>query len=225
MLTAAEHSGYFRVLVVDDDADTVTSTAMVLQLMGHEVETARNGPDAITRTSVFQPHVALLDVGMPRMDGYEVARRIQQLVLPTPPTLVAITGYNDANLRLRSAEAGFDIVLTKPIDPNVFEQLHLLVGGVNQKLDRMHALLQRQNDLVAQLVLSHIQMGYSLLQVSNTTEMDATRDRCLSQALRICYRLRSWTAANPTLNHLRDDVDKLMGLLQEGRSADQGNPW
>src|SRR5215467_16377044 len=93
-----------RVLVVDDDVDTVDSTAMVLRLVGHDAISALNGPDAITRASAYEPHIALLDLAMPRMDGYEVARQIQKLSLPRPPVLVAVSGFAHPEARNRAAE-------------------------------------------------------------------------------------------------------------------------
>src|SRR5215813_7470221 len=107
-MLAATVQDKVRVLVVDDDIDTVDSTAMVLRLQGHEVETASTGQGAIQRAVRFLPEIAVIDLAMPSMDGYETARQIQGLVLPKPPVLVALSGWAHPAARLKSAEAGFD---------------------------------------------------------------------------------------------------------------------
>ena len=82
-----------RVLVVDDYPDTVESTALLLKLGGHEIETAKDGVQAIERAASFRPDLVLLDLGLPALDGLAVARRIQDLALPPKPYLVAVSGY------------------------------------------------------------------------------------------------------------------------------------
>src|SRR5215813_11991586 len=96
-----------RVLVVDDDADTVDSTATLLRLCGNDVKTALRGIDAIACTAQFRPDVVMLDVAMPGMDGYQTALEIQRLDLPKPPVLVAVSGYGDIRAQRQAAEAGF----------------------------------------------------------------------------------------------------------------------
>src|SRR5262245_634581 len=125
-MLAASEPPKLRVLVVDGDVDTVDSTAKLLRLGGHHVETVANGRDAISRTIAFIPHVITLDIAMPAMNGYKTAHAIQQLALPNPPVLVAVSGYADAVNKRRSAEAGFDLYLSKPVEPHVFGQLSML---------------------------------------------------------------------------------------------------
>jgi signal transduction histidine kinase/ActR/RegA family two-component response regulator len=112
-----------RVLVVDDNADAATSLAMLLRLQGHEVEIARDGITGLEVAKRFRPRVALLDLGMPRMNGYELARRLRELDGGAQMTLVAVTGWGQAEDRRRTAAAGFDHHLTKPIDPSLVEAL------------------------------------------------------------------------------------------------------
>ena len=111
-----------RVLVVDDHADAADSLALLLQMQGHEVRVARNGPEAVAAVSADPPEVVLLDLGMPGMDGYEVARRLRadggQGVF-----LVALTGWGQEEDRRRTREAGFDHHLTKPADPDELRAL------------------------------------------------------------------------------------------------------
>ena len=105
-----------RVLVVDDSVDAAQMCAMLLRLWGHEVRTAHNGPDALQRATGFHPHVILCDIGLPDMDGYEVARHIRQNPHLSGVRLVAVTGYGQDSDRQRSDEAGFDYHLVKPVE-------------------------------------------------------------------------------------------------------------
>src|SRR5262245_28462760 len=116
-----------RVLVVDDDLDTVDSAAMVLQLSGYEVETAASGREALARLTRFEPDIVMLDIGMPAMDGYDTAREIQRLALAKPPVLIAVSGHADLGTRRRAAETGFDLHLAKPIEPAIIDQLQVLI--------------------------------------------------------------------------------------------------
>jgi signal transduction histidine kinase len=103
-----------RILVADDNRDAAESLAQLLELDGHEVELAMDGEAALAAFREFAPQVALLDIGMPRMNGYELARRIREL--DPHIRLIAITGWGQQGDRERSAIAGFDHHLTKPVD-------------------------------------------------------------------------------------------------------------
>lgn len=104
-----------RVLAVDDSVDLLESLAAVLRMLGHEVETAESGEAALEAIRVWQPEVALVDVGMPGLSGYDVAR-IVRAVEPAPPVLVAMTGWARPSDRADALEAGFDHHLVKPVD-------------------------------------------------------------------------------------------------------------
>jgi PAS domain S-box-containing protein len=106
-----------RVLVADDVDDSAESLALVLRRMGHEVEVARDGESAIEAVRSFAPDVVLLDIGMPRVDGYEVCRRLRAEPGGKSLHLIAITGWGQEEDRRRSQEAGFDRHLVKPVDP------------------------------------------------------------------------------------------------------------
>jgi signal transduction histidine kinase/ActR/RegA family two-component response regulator len=112
-----------RVLVVDDDVDAAQSLAMLLNLWGHEVYATHDGAAALEAAQAWQPAVVLLDIGLPGMDGYEVARRLRAARGPARPLLVALTGYGQEEDRRRSQEAGFDRHLVKPADPETLEML------------------------------------------------------------------------------------------------------
>jgi signal transduction histidine kinase len=105
-----------RILVADDNADALESLATVLRLRGHEVYSAPNGAIALETAVRHMPEVALLDIGMPLLDGYEVARRIRAQEWGKAVTLVALTGWGQESDRRRSQEAGFDTHLVKPLD-------------------------------------------------------------------------------------------------------------
>jgi len=105
-----------RVLVVDDNVDAAQSLGDLLKAYGHDVRTAHTGPNAVAAASDFNPDVVLLDIGLPELNGYEVARRIRQQPTPKKAVLVAMTGYGQESDRQKSQEAGFDHHLVKPAD-------------------------------------------------------------------------------------------------------------
>ncbi|MFM0505795.1 ATP-binding protein [Paraburkholderia caffeinilytica] len=105
-----------RILIIDDNADASEALAMLLANEGHQVETCRDGVSGLSAVATFSPDVVLLDIGLPGMDGYEVARRLRECGSNRNVILVAVTGYGLPADRLRSAEAGFDHHLTKPVD-------------------------------------------------------------------------------------------------------------
>jgi CheY-like chemotaxis protein len=112
-----------RVLVVDDNRDAAESLGMVLELLGAEVFIACSGPDALDALVARQPSVVLLDIGMPGMDGFEVARRIRQLPQFRHVTLIALTGWGQEGDRRLSQAAGFDHHLIKPADIQTLQGL------------------------------------------------------------------------------------------------------
>jgi CheY-like chemotaxis protein len=119
-----------RALVVDDCHDTAATVALLLQSWGHEVAVAHDGPGAVSSAQGFQPHVILLDLGLPKVDGYEVCRRLRQLPALRGTYLVAVTGHGRDEDRRRSREAGFDFHVVKPIDLAALERLLASLGKV-----------------------------------------------------------------------------------------------
>jgi PAS domain S-box-containing protein len=115
--------GQARILVVDDNIDAAETLATLLRLSGHDVRTAYDGLAALETTSRFNPEIVLLDIGLPGMDGYEVARELRDRRKADGLLLVALTGYGQAEDRRLSREAGFDFHLVKPVDPDALEQL------------------------------------------------------------------------------------------------------
>jgi PAS domain S-box-containing protein len=115
------HGG--RVLVVDDNVDSAEIMAALLRLSGHDVRTAYTGPDALEVAASYLPEVALLDIGLPGLNGYEVARRLRQFPQLSGVRLVAMTGYGTEADRQLAREAGFDKHVVKPVDFPVVEGL------------------------------------------------------------------------------------------------------
>ena len=121
-----------RVLVVDDNEDAADLLAMSVRLMAHLVRVAHDGPTALQIAAQFQPDVALLDIGLPGMDGYALAQELRRRRGGDRQLLVAITGYGQEADQRRAREAGFDRHLVKPVDPETV--LDLLAGCAPQPL-------------------------------------------------------------------------------------------
>jgi two-component system, OmpR family, response regulator len=113
----------FRVLVIEDDQDTAATSAMLLRLQGCHVDVAVDGPNALRAVQERLPDVVLLDLGLPKMDGCQVARQICQQSNGRRPLLVAISGYGTEADQIRSQEAGIDLHLVKPVDPEALQNL------------------------------------------------------------------------------------------------------
>ena len=114
-----------RVLVVEDNVDAATVLGNLLRILGHEPVIAHDGPDALARAELERPQLALLDIGLPGMDGYELVRRLRERPGLAELPVIALTGYDQAPERDRTCEAGFVEYLVKPID---LQQLHAIVG-------------------------------------------------------------------------------------------------
>jgi two-component system CheB/CheR fusion protein len=112
-----------RVLVVDDNVDVADMIVMLLQLFGHEAKAAYSGQSALETATEYKPDVVLLDIGMPEMNGYEVARQLRRQPQTRDVRLIAITGYGQDSDRQRSQEAGCDHHLVKPVDPQKLQDL------------------------------------------------------------------------------------------------------
>ena len=144
-----------RILLADDNADALESLATVLRLRGHEVFSAANGALAFETAARHMPEVALLDIGMPLLDGYEVARRIRAQQWGKTVTLVALTGWGQESDRRRSQEAGFDTHLVKPLD-----------------LDKLTALLAQLPAQVPEAVLGHAAVSTGVYGSSGDSQVN-----------------------------------------------------
>jgi CheY-like chemotaxis protein len=112
-----------RVLIVDDNRDAADSLAMLLRITGNETRTAYDGPEALQLASEFRPDAVLLDIGLPKMDGHEVAQQIRREPWGQRICLIAVTGWSDETDREKSRAAGFDHHLVKPLDTAHLAQL------------------------------------------------------------------------------------------------------
>ena len=112
-----------RVLVVDDNEDTAEMMSLLLRLEGHEVEVAHSGPSALEAAAAHRPDVIVLDIGLPGLDGFQVAERLRQDPAMKEVMLIAASGYGQEADRRRSWEAGFDHHLVKPVDPDEIQRL------------------------------------------------------------------------------------------------------
>jgi CheY-like chemotaxis protein len=119
-----------RVLVVDDNVDAAESLALLMSELGHEVRTAHDGPSALEAALECRPNVVLLDIGLPGLDGYEVAKRMRQQPVLQNVVLVAMTGYGKESDRQRAQEAGFDHHLVKPAK---LEKVQQILASVSEK--------------------------------------------------------------------------------------------
>jgi CheY-like chemotaxis protein len=113
----------YRILVADDNKDAADSLAMVLRLMGHNVQTALDGVEAVQSAATFRPDLVVLDIGMPKMNGYEAAQYIREQSWGKKTVLIALTGWGQEEDKKRASEAGFQYHLTKPVEPADLEKL------------------------------------------------------------------------------------------------------
>ena len=118
-----------RILVVDDNVDLATSLALMLQMLGHEVRTSHDGREAIAAVPEFEPDLIFLDIGMPRMNGYETCRHIRSGARGHEPVIVALSGWGQDHDKERSREAGMDLHLVKPFDPALLESMLSTLGA------------------------------------------------------------------------------------------------
>jgi CheY-like chemotaxis protein/two-component sensor histidine kinase len=119
-----------RVLIVDDNIDAAETLAEVLRAEGHEVGVAFDGPHALTVVGELCPEIAILDIGLPAMDGFELAAKIKEQLKEKCPRLIALTGYGQENDRARSTEAGFEAHFVKPVD------ISMLIGAIAELTPR-----------------------------------------------------------------------------------------
>jgi CheY-like chemotaxis protein len=117
------------VLLIEDNADARDALRTLLELDGYEVAAAADGTEGLELARAKAPAVALVDIGLPGFDGYEVARRMRALAI-APPVLIALTGYSEPEDRARAREAGFDAHLVKPVDP---DELSALLGRLETR--------------------------------------------------------------------------------------------
>src|SRR4030095_3900381 len=120
---SSEAAAGLHILVVEDNRDGRESLRDLLEIWGHRVAVAESGPAGIEKAFSVRPEVALIDIGLPGLDGNEVARQIRSILDGDAISLIAMTGYGQPEDRRRALQAGFDFYLVKPVDPTVLSQL------------------------------------------------------------------------------------------------------
>ncbi len=113
----------YRILVVDDNKDAAISLAMMLKIMGHDTRTAHDGIEAVEAAQAFLPDVVMLDIGLPKLNGYDVCRRIRGKAWGKDMILIAVTGWSQDEDKRQSKEAGFNFHMLKPVDPQAVVKL------------------------------------------------------------------------------------------------------
>jgi len=119
-----------RILIVDDSPEIVMSLSTLLQMSGNTTQAAQNGEEAISMAEQFRPEVILLDLGLPKVDGFEVCRRIRQQAWGKEMAIVALTGMGHDEARMKTLESGFDMHLVKPLDPEILFVVLASIGPV-----------------------------------------------------------------------------------------------
>ena len=189
----ADATRSMRVMVVDDSADTVTATAMLFRLDGHEVMTAESGMAALALAPLFRPELILLDIGMPEQDGYATAQRIQRLPLRHRPYIVAVTGYGTKADKRHAAQAGFDLHLTKPVSLETYQGLVALLQTSRSVVERSRLLTARQRAAAAELMGAQLEMAHVYLDTAAISSIpDAMRIGYLAHASRAHERISTW---------------------------------
>jgi CheY-like chemotaxis protein len=182
-----------RVMVVDDDVDTVNSTAMLLRLDGHEVITTGSGMDALALAPIFRPEIVLLDLAMPEQNGLAVAQRIQRLALPRRPYLVAVTGHGTKDDKRRSAQVGFDLHLTKPVGHKTYQGLVTLLQLSRPTTERSRTLTAQHRAIGTELILAQLEMANIYLDTAAIdTIPDGMRISYIAHASRAHERISTW---------------------------------
>jgi CheY-like chemotaxis protein len=216
-------AGAFRILVVDDYPDTCESTAAFLKLRGHVAHTALTGQEAIRQISEFTPDLVLLDIGMPDMDGIEVAQTIRETKGIKQPVIAAMSGFTSLVHKRRCASIGFDYYLVKPVDPFSIDQL--LWFEKNPTHEKLVALKQRQIEINHQFARSQMEYAGIMLDMVSAIRNDAIKKRCVENAQRIkegvTAYLLSQTGLSPNELHV---LRILLGKLDVGLTAAKHQP-
>ena len=128
----AQGSDALRILIVDDNRDSATTLSMLLRRLGHQTLTAFDGEEAVAAARSFGPEVVLLDIGLPKLNGYEVCRWIRAQECSHRIVIIAQTGWGQEETRQKTSDAGFDYHMVKPLDPNSL--LKILNSVANEKV-------------------------------------------------------------------------------------------
>jgi CheY-like chemotaxis protein len=126
-----EHATLFPIMIVDDNQDAAESLVELLKMRGHDARFANDARSALALLSEFKPQVMLVDIALPDVDGFELARRIRESEGASTPRLIALTGYGQASARERAMAAGFDDFLVKPLS---YDKIESFLGSEQNSL-------------------------------------------------------------------------------------------
>jgi len=209
------------VLVVDDHADTVESIAMLFKMSGYETHTAATGAEALEQIARYCPDIVLLDLAIPKPDGYEVARAVRARPLAKSPLLIAVTGLSDTACKRQCAEAGFDLHLSKPVGSPVLDLLPLLACRSVLLRDQFNQRAAQHAAASLTLVTAQIEMADIFLSVASTTSNPDMRQRCLDKAEPIYSKAAVWLAALDPRCYGFDVAVKALDALHERLAESQ----
>jgi CheY-like chemotaxis protein len=131
--TSSKAIASIRILIVDDNRDSVTTLTILLRQLGHQTRGAFDGEEAVAAAREFQPQVVLLDIGLPKLNGYEVCRWIRAQNQTEVVTIIAQTGWGQEETRQKTSVAGFDHHLVKPLNPNALRKIIEKLAGRSQQ--------------------------------------------------------------------------------------------
>jgi CheY-like chemotaxis protein len=181
-----------RILVVDDMADNREGTAELIRLRGHDTQTAPSGPDAIQQITSFKPHLVLLDLAMPDMDGIDVAKAVRSLPDIEPPVIAALTGYGDEFNRQRCAESGFDYFLLKPVAANDYDYLLWITSEAARVRDAFSILQAEHRAAFFDFAVAQLEFGWLILNCAASQADALTKQRSLEKVRRMQDRTTKW---------------------------------
>jgi CheY-like chemotaxis protein len=206
-----------RALVVDDYEDNLTSTAALLQLYGFRVHTARDGASALALALREPLDVVLLDLALPQLDGYEVARALRASIPSETPLLVAISGYGREEDVVRCAEIGFDLHLLKPVQPAMLGHLAMLLERGQAAFDSARQLaLQHSTELVA-LFREQLRMAKTYLHLAEREQGWEEKARLLARAAALCARVAARVRLEPRYQlELAEEIAALHAAIEAG---------
>jgi len=216
-MTIATEDPSLRVLVVDDDSETVDSTALLFKIEGRYLtKTASTGREAIDVAHEFHPDIVLLDLAMPQIDGFQVARELRHTGDTQQSVIVAVTGYARAVDRLQCAEAGFDLRIVKPVDFAVLEQLTWLSNESERLRAKAHQLALTQTSAFVTFVRLAIDMANALLDVAHNARDAEFKQRSLAKAARTHEKM-----AKLVRRAIPDHADSLKALEELQRRCNE----
>jgi CheY-like chemotaxis protein len=206
-------SARLRALVVDDHPATAEATAVILALDGHEVATANSGASGFAKAVTKRPDLVIVHIGLPDIDGYEVARQIQTLPLSPRPFLVAVAdSANDTDTH-RCAQAGFDLCIPEPISPTVLEVLADLLLVSKGLVARSREIAEQNRTVVTNMMLRHMEIAHTLLDSADVVSIHALRERCIARATAGHDRVFTWLDTG-ACDDRRPEVVQALGELR-----------